>query len=93
MPRPTRLDDVTIAARLRALSGWERVGDTLRKTYVHATFAAAIAFVNAVAARAEARDHHPDLLVEYNRVTLTLTTHDAGGLTILDFDLAAELDA
>ncbi len=93
MPRPARLDEASIDSRLRTLLGWERVGATLRKTYVHPTFAAALAFVNAVAAQAEARDHHPDMLIEYNRVTLTLSTHDAGGLTTLDFELAAEIDA
>lgn len=93
MARPARLDEAAIAARLAVLSGWQRAGDTLRKSYVHPSFAAAMAFVNAVAARAEARDHHPDILIEYTRVTLTLSTHDAGGLTALDFALAAEIDA
>lgn len=89
----TRLDEGEIARRLAQLQGWARAGDAIRKEYRFADFKAAMAFVNAVADKAEARDHHPDILVQYNRVTLTLATHDAGGLTARDFGLAGEIDA
>ena len=65
----------------------------IRKEYRHADFTAAMAFVNRVAGLAEAADHHPDILINYDRVTLTLTSHDAGGLTERDFRLAAGIDA
>jgi len=79
--------------RVAALKGWTLESDRLRKTYGLESFAAAIAFVQRVAALAEAADHHPDMLVEYRNVTLTLTSHDAGGLTDRDFELAARIDA
>ena len=75
------------------LSGWTLEGDRLRKRYAHDSFASALAFVNKVGALAEAADHHPDILIEYRHVTLTLTTHDSGGLTDRDFSLAAQIDA
>ena len=93
MPHTPRLTGPQVEAELKTVTGWERQGDEIRKTYRCATFAEAIAFVNRVAARADALDHHPDILVQYTRVTLTLSTHDSGGLTELDFRLARELDA
>ena len=88
-----RLTDSEARTRLAALSGWEIDGDRLRKRYTHPTFLAAIAFVNRVAELAETADHHPDILIEYRHVTLTLTTHDEGGLSARDFSLAARIDA
>lgn len=88
-----RLSDAEARAQLAALTGWAIEGDRLRKRYAHATFPAAIAFVNRVAELAEAADHHPDILIEYRHVTLTLTTHDEGGLSARDFSLAARIDA
>ena len=87
------LSDQDARTRLAALTGWEIDGDRLRKRYTLDTFMAAIAFVNRVAALAEAADHHPDILIEYRHVTLTLTTHDEGGLSARDFSLAARIDA
>ncbi len=84
--------EAEIAARLAALGGWQRVGASIRKQYRCPGFPAALAFVNRVGALAESARHHPDILVEYDRVTLTLTTHDAGGLTERDFDLAAQVE-
>jgi 4a-hydroxytetrahydrobiopterin dehydratase len=89
----SRLDERQIAERLAALTGWQRLGDAIRRTWRFADFKQAMAFVNRVAEAAEAADHHPDILIEYSRVTLTLSTHDAGGLTTRDFDLAARLEA
>jgi 4a-hydroxytetrahydrobiopterin dehydratase len=87
------LSDQETRTRLAALTGWEIDGDRLRKRYTLDSFKAAIAFVNRVAALAEAADHHPDILIEYRHVTLTLTTHDEGGLSARDFSLAARIDA
>ena len=80
------------ASRLAALHGWERDGDHLRREYKFDTFMAAIAFVNRVAQVAESLDHHPDITIQYTRVSLRVTTHDAGGLTENDFILAARID-
>ena len=87
------LPDPEITARLAARPGWERAGDTIAKTYELPTFLDAIAFVNRVATRAEAADHHPDLDIRYRKVRVALSTHDAGGITDKDFDLAAEIEA
>jgi 4a-hydroxytetrahydrobiopterin dehydratase len=88
-----RLDDAAIAERLLKLEGWERVGDEIRKEYRFADFAQAMGFVTRVALRAEAMNHHPDILVRYSRVSLTLTSHDVSGLTDRDFRLAAQIDS
>jgi 4a-hydroxytetrahydrobiopterin dehydratase len=81
-----------IARRLAELPGWQRSGDAIRRTYELPAFKDAIAFVGRVAEAADAADHHPDILIEYRKVTLTLSTHDSGGLTALDFDLASTID-
>lgn len=81
-----------IRARLSALSGWEHVGNQIRKTYRLDSFKAAMAFANRVAELAEDADHHPDILIQYSVVTLTSSSHDAGGLTERDFRLAARID-
>lgn len=88
-----RLTDAQISEHLANLTGWERAGDEIRKQYKLKSFAAAMLFVNAIAHLAEAADHHPDILVQYKTVTLTLSTHSAGGLTPKDFALAAQIDA
>ena len=71
---------------------WEHVGDELVTTVELHDFAAALAFVNAVGAAAEAANHHPDIDIRWNKVRLVLTTHSAGGLTVLDVALAAAID-
>ena len=93
MANPERLDDTTSAERLAALPGWEREGDEIVKTFELPTFPDAIAFVTRIADRAEAANHHPDLDIRYRKVRVALSTHDAGGLTDQDFDLAAEIEA
>jgi 4a-hydroxytetrahydrobiopterin dehydratase len=90
--RPQPLDDPTIAARLAGLEGWTRDGDAIRKEYTCGGFADAIAFVVRIGFLAEAADHHPDIDVRWRKVTIALSTHDAGGLTTLDFDLAGRID-
>lgn len=87
------LTESEIADRLANLAGWSKQGDEIAKTYSLPTFPAAIAFVAHVGFLAEAADHHPDIDVRFKRVTLALTTHQAGGLTAKDFDLAAAVDA
>jgi 4a-hydroxytetrahydrobiopterin dehydratase len=87
-----RLDDSAIDGRLAELDGWSRVGDEIRKEYVRADFPAAIAFVVRVGFLAEAANHHPDVDIRWRTVHIALTTHDAGGLSALDFDLAARID-
>jgi 4a-hydroxytetrahydrobiopterin dehydratase len=71
---------------------WERQGDELAKTVRRADFAGALAFVNDVGALAEAANHHPDIDIRWDTVTLRLTTHSAGGLTRRDLDLAGAID-
>jgi 4a-hydroxytetrahydrobiopterin dehydratase len=86
-----RLDDAAIDTALANL-GWRREGDALVKVVKRRNFAEALAYVNQVGEQAEARNHHPDIAISWNTVTLTLLTHDVGGLTQADLDLAAELD-
>ena len=78
--------------RLRARPGWERIGDDIVRTFELPTFLQAIAFVNRIAAIAERSDHHPDLDIRYRRVRVGLTTHDEGGISPLDFEVAAAID-
>jgi len=91
--RPQRLDEAAIAQALVDLPGWERAGDAIRRKFCFADFRAAFAFMTAVAASAEELDHHPDWSNSYRTVDITLSTHAAGGLTALDFELARAIDA
>ena len=92
MARPQRLDDDRISARLGELPGWERDGDEIVKTFALPTFPEAITFVTRIADRAEAANHHPDIDIRWRKVRVALTTHDAGGLSDLDFELAAQIE-
>ena len=78
--------------RIKSLKGWTLAGDAIRKQFTFAGFPEAIAFVNRLVPEAEAADHHPDILINYKRVTLTYSTHDQGGLTEKDFVGAAMAD-
>jgi 4a-hydroxytetrahydrobiopterin dehydratase len=89
----SRLDDAGIAHALRQTPGWERAGAGITRTYRFEDFLAALAFVNRVGEVAERAGHHPDIDIRYNVVTLALTTHDAGGLSPKDFELARAIDA
>lgn len=82
-----------IDARLSTLPGWSRKRNALVKKFTFQGFPDAIAFVTRLAFAAEAADHHPDLLVSYKRVTVTWSTHDAGGVTEKDFAGARQTDA
>ena len=86
-----RLDDGAIQEGLAGLD-WEREGDALVKVVTRADFGGAMAFVNAVAGVAEAANHHPDIAISWNKVSLTLSTHDAGGITAKDLELARQID-
>ncbi len=88
-----QLTDNQIQGELGKLSGWELREGTITKLYKFANFKESIVFVNRVADLAEAADHHPDILILYNKVRLTLSTHSAGGLTEKDFDLARRMDS
>ncbi len=85
------LSDAEITQRLASLPGWERDGGRIHRTFSFDDFKGSMAFVNRVAELAEAADHHPDVDIRYSKVTLTLSTHDAGGLTGRDFDLAGKV--
>ena len=78
-------------SRLAALPGWQIQSNQLVKTFQFPHFLAALDFVNRLGQLAEQAGHHPDIDIRYNRVRLALTTHDAGGLTHKDFDLAAQI--
>jgi 4a-hydroxytetrahydrobiopterin dehydratase len=88
MARPTKLADVEVSQRLSTLPGWAVKDGKLHKTFTFADFAQAFAFMTDVAREAEALNHHPEWFNVYNRVAIDLTTHDAGGITTLDFELA-----
>jgi 4a-hydroxytetrahydrobiopterin dehydratase len=87
------LDDATIAARLESLDGWERHGDSLRREFTFGNFTEAFGFMASVALIAERLFHHPEWSNVWNRVTIEITNHDAGGITELDFEFAERVNA
>ena len=87
-----KLSANAILAASLAVPDWSCRRGQLLRTYEFPSFVAAMGFVNAVARVAERLQHHPDIDIRWNRVVLVLTTHDAGGLTELDFQLAARCD-
>lgn len=88
-----KLTDEQITSHLAKLAGWSLENGEIAKTVKLKDFTAALVYVGAVGLLAEAAGHHPDITINYNRVKLALVTHDAGGLTAKDFDLAAQIDA
>ena len=86
------LSDVEVQDQLKGLSGWRQQGDAIAKSWTFEDFKHSLAFVNRVAELAEKLDHHPDILIQYDRVTLTLTSHDSGGLTSRDLRLASQIE-
>jgi 4a-hydroxytetrahydrobiopterin dehydratase len=86
------LSENEIHKHLSNLEGWELKGNEITKTYNHKDFIDSISFVSRVAILAEKANHHPDILIQYNKVRLTLSTHSEGGLTENDFNLAKEID-
>jgi 4a-hydroxytetrahydrobiopterin dehydratase len=93
MMRPPRLDADAIAQELLSLTGWSLRNGKLHREFRFADFSAAFAFMTRCAMRAEQLDHHPDWSNVYNRVSVDLHTHDVGGITTLDLQLAQALDA
>lgn len=89
---PQKLSDLEIQRALSGLSGWSRRNDSLVKTFPFDRFADGIAFVTRVATAADAMNHHPDIDIRYTKVTLTLSTHDAGGVTKNDLELAQKIE-
>jgi len=88
MARPTKLADADVTQRLAALPGWTLKAGKLHRELTFSDFTQAFAFMTDVAREADALDHHPEWFNVYNRVVIDLATHDAGGITTLDFDLA-----
>ncbi len=87
------LSDTEIESRLAALEGWRREGDAIVKTFDLADFVDSVRFVDRLVEPAEDLGHHPDLSISWNKVSVSITTHAAGGLTENDFELAARIDA
>ncbi len=88
-----RLSDEQIGQQMESLDGWQLEGNAIRKQFTFASFPDAVAFVNRLVPGAEAADHHPDILINYRRVTLTYSTHSEGGLTAKDFEGAKMADS
>lgn len=82
------LTEAEIQQQLVRLPSWTRQNQQLQRTFILKNFVEAIKFVNQLVEPSEKLEHHPDILIQYNRVTITLSTHDAGGLTQKDFELA-----
>jgi 4a-hydroxytetrahydrobiopterin dehydratase len=87
------LGDSEVAARLAELSGWERSGNAIAKEFKRGDFVGSVNFVSSLVEPAEEMNHHPDLEISWDTVTVTLSTHSEGGLTANDFELAAKIDA
>lgn len=87
-----KLSDIAIQRELGSLPGWSRRGELLTRIYTFRNFVESIDFVNRIAVIAEGMNHHPDIDIRYSRVTLVLSTHDAGGITQKDLELAKSID-
>jgi len=87
------LSDEEIEQRLEVLPGWERDGDGIVREFDNGDFKGSVDFVNRMLPVAEAMNHHPDLDISWNKVTVTVTTHSEGGLTDNDFELAKRIDS
>lgn len=88
-----KMDESVIEAWLQAHPGWKRQGATLERSFSFPDYPSTISFVTRLAFAAEKRDHHPDLQVSWGRVTVSWTTHDAGGLTQHDLAMAEHTDS
>jgi 4a-hydroxytetrahydrobiopterin dehydratase len=93
MSKRAKLSDEAIGAFLGGHPGWERAGEALTRTFAFESYAAGIAFVVQVGFAAEARDHHPELVVGWRKVKVAWSTHDAGGITAVDAEMAERADA
>ncbi|HLI62174.1 MAG TPA: 4a-hydroxytetrahydrobiopterin dehydratase [Terriglobales bacterium] len=88
----TVLTDGEIQQALQQLPGWKKHGNAIERLFQFGTFVQAMEFVNQIAEAAEAVNHHPDILISYNKVTLTLVSHDSGGVTQRDVKMAARIN-
>lgn len=88
----TVLSDAEIQQALTALAGWKRNGVAIERVFQFGSFVQAMEFVNQIAEAAEAVNHHPDILINYNKVTLTLVSHDSGGVTQRDLKMANRIN-
>lgn len=87
------LSDSEVEARLEEHPGWAREGEAIVKRFKRGDFMGSVAFVNALAKPAEEMNHHPDVAISWDEVTVSLSTHSEGGITAADFELAAKVDA
>ena len=87
------LEDPEIERRLGDLPGWEREGDAITKTFERGDFVGSVRFVDSLVEPAESMNHHPDLEISWDKVTVKITNHAEGGLTAADFELAGKIDA
>ncbi len=93
--KPVKLTDAEVREHLKGVRDWSLSGDQIQRTYVFRDFVASMAFVNKVAEYAERVQHHPDIVIRWNKVTLSVNTHDCEGgcgISIKDFDLARSAD-
>ena len=88
----TLLSEEEVEARLAGLDGWQRKGDEISRTFEHDDFVGSVEFVDRIVGPAEEMNHHPDLEISWNRVTVSISTHSEGGLTENDFVLAGRID-
>jgi len=87
-----KMNEEQIATRLESHSEWVELNNQIQRTFEFNDFITAMKFVNQIAEYAESVQHHPDVLIRYNKVTLSVSTHDANGITTKDFDLATKAD-
>jgi 4a-hydroxytetrahydrobiopterin dehydratase len=87
------LGDSEVEERLAELDGWTRAGEAIEKSFKRGDFVGAVEFVQSLVAPAEEMNHHPDVAISWETVTVTVSTHSEGGLTAADFELAAKIDS
>lgn len=89
---PAKLSPSELQEALKSLPEWVEAGEAIQRTFQFKDFVASMRFVNEVAGHAEVVQHHPDVMIRYSRVTLTLSTHDSGGITRNDVEMAGNAD-
>jgi 4a-hydroxytetrahydrobiopterin dehydratase len=87
------LEDSEVGDKLASMPGWKREGEAITKDFECGDFAGSVRFVDSLLEPAEDMNHHPDLEISWDRVTVTISTHSEGGLTAADFELAGRIDA